>query len=287
MSSMTQSARGLIAGVTCALMVTATAACAGDEDQPDPDNGDSNGDELVITNLDNPEEHYDVSEFGFSVEEMDSDESLVSVSYAMVIENTHPTHAMYQDTVQVDFYGESGEIAEADAWDRVQWLPPGESMTIVRTVTSDVTPGDYDVSFDDDSFWIDHELLDLDGELTVDEELGAEISEEVLEGELEVANSFPTHLGGIIAGVVYRDDNGDIIGGGQLSDSPIELEEGDQNISFLTNSHDFVPDAADLQQTSAVLWQSHNTNQIRHIIEEAGTFELGIANSMSGSRPGK
>lgn len=281
MRSMIQSARGLAAGAICTLLVTATAACTGDEDQPDSDNGDSNGDELVITNLDSPEENYDVSEFGFSVQELDSDESLVAVSYAFALENTHPTHAMYQDTVQVDFYGESGEVAEADSWDRMQWLPPGETITIVRTVTSDVAPTDYDVSFDDQSLWVEYGLLDLDGALSVEDDLGAEASGDVLEGELPIANSFPTHLSGVIAGVVYRDENGDIVGGGQLNESPIQLEEGDQNIAFQTNPQDFIPEDADLQQTSATLWQSHNTNEIGNMVEEEGTFELGTFSSTS------
>lgn len=238
-------------------MVLAVGACSGD-DEPEEDDAISvmtdNTLETVTEHFDDPDEYLDVEDYGFTVWQTDA--GSYQVSYAVLLTNEHPTHAVAQLQLGVDWVTENGDLLESplDAHELV-WVAPGGQSVLANTIVVDAEPADFNLRFPDTSEpvevqklsnrWIEYDAIDGDGDMSVtdaDISAGAE-----LEADVTVESSLPWDLTNVQLVAVWLEGD-DIVGGSDYDQNVADISPGEHDVTFVED-RDGIPPNIDVNRT--------------------------------------
>lgn len=238
-------------------MVFAASACSG-EDEPEDDEPfaamTENALEEFTEHFDNPSEFLTLDDYGFTA--WQSDDGAYHVSYAVLLSNDHPTHAVAHLHLGVDWTTENGDLLESPLEvHELVWVAPGGQVALTDSIVVDAEPADFDLRFPDTSEpvevqissnrWVEYDAIDGDGDMTVVESDVSTSGD--LKADVTVESSLPWELSNVQLVALWYDGD-DIVGGSDYDQNIADISPGEHEVSFV-EAREVIPPNIDANRT--------------------------------------
>lgn len=238
-----------------ALAGTACTGSNGDSDDDNPSPGAVlDRIEDISVYPDDTSELFEIDESGFTVWETDA--GFTHISFAIVLSNTSDTHAAVNTEISVSWFDDNDvQVSGPRESFELSWIAPGARVVLSDSAWIDDEPVDFELDFPqlgeaEANRWVEYDALTVDGQMEV---TGArfyqeDLSESTVEANVDIESTLPWELTSVWLLGLWRDADGELIGGSSYVSSYVDIAPGEQTSDF-TESNDDVPDSVDFDES--------------------------------------